>query len=207
MGEAAGAMRPRAEREERPAPEGFRYAPELVPREEEADLVERIRELPLKEFEFHGYLGKRRVVYFGWQYSYGDRTLNAAPEIPGFLAPLRQRAAAFAGLAAEDLVHAMATEYRPGTAIGWHRDKAAFGEVIGVSLHSACLFRLRRKTGVGKWERYSVLAEPRSAYLLRGAARSEWQHSIPAVAGLRYSVTFRSLAGGAAPAGRGRGKA
>ena len=206
MGEAATAIGPRSTRAE--PPRGFLYGRELVSPEQERELVERIRELPLKEFEFHGYLGKRRVVYFGWQYSYGDRTLNPAPEIPAFLIPLRERAAAFAGLTAGDLVHAMATEYRPGTTIGWHRDKAAFGDVIGVSLHSPCVFRLRRKVESGRWERYSIVAEPRSAYLLRGAARAEWQHSIPAVEELRYSVTFRSLAaGGAAVAGRGREKA
>jgi anaerobic selenocysteine-containing dehydrogenase len=35
--------------------------------------------------------------------------------------------------------------------------------------------------------------EPRSAYLLSGPARSEWEHSIPAVDALRYSITFRNL--------------
>jgi alkylated DNA repair dioxygenase AlkB len=42
-------------------------------------------------------------------------------------------------------------------------------------------------------ERYSLTAEPRSAYLLRGPSRTEWEHSIPAVDSLRYSITFRSL--------------
>jgi alkylated DNA repair dioxygenase AlkB len=86
----------------------------------------------------------------------------------------------------------MITEYSPGSAIGWHRDKGVFGDVIGISLVSPCVFRLRRKAA-STWERYSLTAEPRSAYLLRGAARAEWEHSIPAVAALRYSVTFRSL--------------
>jgi hypothetical protein len=35
--------------------------------------------------------------------------------------------------------------------------------------------------------------KPRSAYLLRGPARRDWQHSIPPVDELRYSITFRSL--------------
>jgi len=33
----------------------------------------------------------------------------------------------------------------------------------------------------------------RSTYLLRGAARSQWEHSIPPLDRLRYSVTVRCL--------------
>jgi alkylated DNA repair dioxygenase AlkB len=97
-----------------------------------------------------------------------------------------------AGIAPDDLPHALVTEYGPGATIGWHRDKGVFGDVIGISLLSPCVFRLRRKVGA-KWERYSLTAEPRSAYLLRAASRTEWEHSIPAVDALRYSVTFRTL--------------
>ena len=55
-----------------------------------------------------------------------------------------------------------------------------------------CRFRLRRKQGA-KWERAVITAEPRSAYLLSGPARTEWEHSIPPVDGLRYSITFRNF--------------
>ena len=91
-----------------------------------------------------------------------------------------------------ELQQVLVTEYEPGAAIGWHRDKAVFGEVIGISLLSSCTFRLRRKVGT-TWERVSVTAEPRSAYLLSGPSRTEWEHSIPAVEALRYSVTFRNM--------------
>ncbi|HVG06666.1 MAG TPA: alpha-ketoglutarate-dependent dioxygenase AlkB [Thermoanaerobaculia bacterium] len=173
-------------------PEGFRYQADVLPEDEERELVERIRELPLKEFEFHGYVGKRRVVSYGWHYDFGERRLQDADGIPAFLLPLRERAAAFAGVAPGDLPHALVTEYGPGAAIGWHKDKRVFGDVIGISLLSPCVFRLRRKAGE-KWERYSLTAEPRSAYLLRGPSRTEWEHSIPAVESVRYSLTFRSL--------------
>jgi alkylated DNA repair dioxygenase AlkB len=173
-------------------PEGFRYQADVLPEAEERELVERIRQLPLKEFEFHGYVGKRRVVSYGWHYDFGERRLHQVDEIPEFLAPLRDRAAAFAGLEPADLPHALVTEYGAGAAIGWHKDKGVFGDVIGVSLLSPCVFRLRRKAGA-KWERYSLTAEPRSAYLLRGPSRTEWEHSIPDVDALRYSITFRSL--------------
>jgi alkylated DNA repair dioxygenase AlkB len=173
-------------------PEGFLYQPEVLPADEERALVEHVRTLPLKEFEFHGYVGKRRVLSYGWHYDFGERTLTQTEKIPDFLLPLRDRAAAFAGVAPEDLPHALVTEYGPGATIGWHKDKGVFGDVIGVSLLSPCVFRLRRKAG-DRWERYSVTAEPRSAYLLRGPSRTVWEHSIPAVDDLRYSVTFRTL--------------
>ncbi len=173
-------------------PDGFRYQADILLSDEERDLVAQFGELPLKEFEFQGYTGKRRVLSYGWHYHFADRALRSADEIPTFLLGVRERAAAFAGLAAADLPHALITEYGPGAAIGWRRDKGVFGDVIGISLLSACTFRLRRKAGPS-WERYSLTVEPRSAYLLRGAARTEWEHSIPAVEALRYSITFRSL--------------
>ena len=173
-------------------PEGFRYQADVLPPDEERELVERIQELPLKEFEFHGYLGKRRVLSYGWHYDFSQAKLQPVEEMPAFLHKLRERAANFARLSAEDLPHALITEYSPGSTIGWHRDKGVFDDVVGISLLSSCIFRLRRKTG-SAWERYSMTVEPRSAYLLRGPARVEWEHSIPAVDTLRYSITFRSL--------------
>jgi alkylated DNA repair dioxygenase AlkB len=112
--------------------------------------------------------------------------------MPPFLIPVRERAAAFAGLAPDRLAHALITEYRPGTSIGWHRDRPNYGEVIGVSLSSPCAFRMRRKRGIG-WERAVRRLDRRSVYLMRGPSRWEWEHSIPAVHELRYSITFRSM--------------
>lgn len=173
-------------------PEGFRYQEEVLPLDEESELVRHIRELPLKEFEFHGYVGKRRTLSYGWHYDFGVERLQQTEAIPEFLHKVREHAAAFAGLAAEDLSHALVTEYSPGTTIGWHRDKGVFDDVVGISLASPCIFRLRQKTA-SAWERYSLTVQPRSAYLLRGEARTHWEHSIPAVETLRYSITFRSL--------------
>jgi len=173
-------------------PEGFRYQANILRFEEEQQLVEQIRVLPLKEFEFHGYVGKRRTISFGWHYDFWDSRLKQTEEIPTFLLPLREYAASFGSLKAEDLPHALVTEYGPGAAIGWHRDKGVFDEVVGISLLSPCNFRFRRKIG-STWERYSLIVEPRSAYLLRGESRTVWEHSIPGVDALRYSITFRSL--------------
>jgi alkylated DNA repair dioxygenase AlkB len=177
-------------------PAGFRYAPDVIDADEEARLVAAFAGLPFREFEFHGFLGKRRVVSFGYRTDYNGGGLREAAPIPPFLLAARERAAAFAGLAPGDLVHALITEYRPGAAIGWHRDRPHYGDVIGISLLSPCIFRMRKQRGVPsrpEWDRAAISLEPRSIYLMRGPSRDEWQHSIPAVDALRYSVTFRVL--------------
>lgn len=182
--------------------EGFRYRPALISPAAEAALLARIRELPFREFEFHGYIGKRRVVSFGWQYDYSGRQLRKADDIPEFLLPVRALAASFAEVEPDDLQHVLVTEYQPGTGIGWHRDKAVFGQVVGISLLTPCVLRFRRRMSGSlsrdrrpskQWERVNVSTEPRSAYLLSGAARSVWEHSILRVGGLRYSITFRNV--------------
>jgi len=185
--------RPREARRASP-PEGFLYAAGFLGADAERELLERIRPLPFREFEFHGYLGRRRVVSFGWSYRYDERRLQRAAPIPPFLLPLRERAADFAGLPAGAFTQALVAEYRPGAPIGWHRDKPVFEDVVGVSLLAECVLRFRRRTESG-WERYSRVAELRSAYLLRGTVRNRWEHSIPPVPELRYSITFRSLRG------------
>jgi alkylated DNA repair dioxygenase AlkB len=173
-------------------PDGFRYRPDVLTHDEEGKLLAHFKELPFKEFEFHGFTGKRRTVSFGWKYSFSDAKLYKSDDIPAFLLAAREKAARFADIEPLDLQQVLVTEYGPGAAIGWHRDKNVFGDVIGISLLSPCVFRLRKKVG-SKWERVSIDAEPRSIYLLRGASRTEWEHSIPPVDQLRYSITFRSL--------------
>jgi alkylated DNA repair dioxygenase AlkB len=174
-------------------PDGFLYRAALIPAEEEQRLLAALPHLPLREFEFHGYLGKRRTASFGWRYDFTGRGLERAGDIPAFLLPLRERAAELAGMDALELEHALVTEYPPGAGLGWHKDKAVFGRVIGISLLSPCRMRFRRKAASG-WDRWAITLEPRSAYLLAGAARTQWEHSIPAVQSLRYSITFRSMA-------------
>ena len=178
-------------------PEGFRYQADVISPAEEVTLLDRIRELPFKPFEFHGYLGKRRVVSFGWKYDFEGRKLEKSRDIPEFLLELREVVGRFANIAGEDLQMVLVSEYEAGAGIGWHRDKDVFGQVVGLSLVSPCVFRLRRKVGA-KWERASVVADPRSAYLLSGPSRTEWEHSIPEVDALRYSITFRNLREGRA---------
>ena len=155
-------------------PAGFTYQPELITVAQEQSIVSRIRELPFREFQFHNFLAKRRTVSFGWHYDYSGRQLQKAEAIPEFLLPLRARVARFASLEPEAFQHVLVTEYGPGTGIGWHRDKAVFGEVVGVSLLTPCVLRFRRKENE-KWKRASVPVEPRSAYHLSGPARTVWE--------------------------------
>jgi alkylated DNA repair dioxygenase AlkB len=173
-------------------PEGFKYSEHVLSEAAQESLLNQIRELPFETFKFHGYEGKRRVVSFGWRYDFNHARLDEASDIPPFLLDLRATVSTFANLAPANLQQVLVTEYEAGAGIGWHKDKAVFGEVVGISLLSACVFRLRRKNG-SKWDRVSLIANPGSAYLLSGPARSAWEHSIPAVDTLRYSITFRNL--------------
>ncbi len=175
-------------------PEGLVYQPDFISAVEEAALIAGFAGLPFEAFQFRGYSAKRRVAYFGWRYDPQAGALGRDEDIPDFLLPLRDRCARFAGLAAADFGHVLINEYAPGAPIGWHRDRPQFDKVAGVSLGAAGLFRFRRAQGEG-WARRSLPLAPRSAYLLEGPARWDWEHSLPPAPTLRYSVTFRSLAG------------
>jgi alkylated DNA repair dioxygenase AlkB len=176
----------------RALPGGLVYRPDVLAPDTERAIIARLPDLPFRHFEFHGFQGLRRTVSFGAHYDFAREALAAAPPIPDFLEPCREAAATLAGLPVADLSHLLVTEYPAGAAIGWHRDKGVYETVIGISLLAPCTFRLRRRRG-SKWERASFVAEPRSGYVLAGEARTVWEHSIPAVPSLRYSLTFRSL--------------
>jgi alkylated DNA repair dioxygenase AlkB len=173
-------------------PPGLRYYPEIVTPSIEFDLIERIRRLPLMPFQFGAFEGKRRVASFGFKYDYAERQLREAEEVPEWLVPMIEKVEAHGGPAAK-IKQVLCTEYDAGVGIGWHRDKPHFDEVFGLSLGSDCKFRFRRKIG-GKWERFTLDAEPRSLYVMTGESRHVWEHSIPPVEEPRYSITFRSMA-------------
>jgi alkylated DNA repair dioxygenase AlkB len=176
-------------------PEGLRYEPEIISHKEESRLVEFIETLPLKPFEFAGgFRGNRRVLSFGWRYDFQAQRLSETSSIPFQLLELRNRAAKFSGQPPDSFEQVLVTEYTAGAGIGWHKDKAVFGDVVGVSLLVPCKFRLRRQEG-NRWRRASFEAAPRSAYLLSGPSRTVWEHSIPPMGQLRYSVTFRNFVG------------
>jgi alkylated DNA repair dioxygenase AlkB len=173
-------------------PEGFRYHADVVSLDEEEALARELVQLPFKPFDFHGYKANRQVVSFGYRYNYDRRAVVEAAPFPPFLLSLRRKVAETFGRPADSFRQVLINEYRPGAGIGWHRDKAQFDEVVGVSLLARCSLRFRRKAG-DDWERASLTLEPRSAYLLSGPARAVWEHSVPALDRLRYSITLRTL--------------
>jgi len=180
-------------------PPGMVYRPEFVSAQEERELASWLDRLPFKPFLFQGFEGRRQVVSFGWQYDFSRSHLLKADDTPAELLPLRARAAALAGHRPQDLQQVLINKYEPGAPIGWHRDRPVFAEVVGVSLLAPCVFRLRRRTAEG-FERVSLTLAPRSAYLLAGPSRTDWEHSIPPAEALRYSITFRNFKAGRAPA-------
>ncbi len=172
-------------------PEGLLYHPDFLSEAEEVDLIRIFRELPFQAFDFHGYTARRRVLEFGLEYDFTTRRATPTQSFPEFLSPVRERAARFAGLSTADLVEGMVTEYSPGAPIGWHRDAPQFGTVIGISLASTSRMRFKPYKAEGK--PVALTLEPRSIYVMRGPARWKFQHSIPPVKQLRYSITFRTL--------------
>lgn len=176
-----------------PVPSGFRQQPDFVSVAEEADLIARIDSEGLAPFRFQGWLGKRLTHSFGWAYDFDRARLNPADPFPDWLMPMRDRAAAFAGLPGDAFVQALLIRYDPGAGIGWHKDRPAFEHVVGISLGAPCDLRLRRRHA-GGFDRVSVPLAPRSAYHLAGEARHGWEHSIVPMAETRWSITFRSLA-------------
>jgi alkylated DNA repair dioxygenase AlkB len=174
-------------------PVGFRYEENFITKAEEAALVTSLAALELTPFEFHGHLGNRQVTSFGLRYDYARRTVESAKGFPPFLLDLREKVAVFAGRRVDDFVQGGVNQYPPGAGIGWHRDKPQFGVIVGVSLLAPAIMRLRLATGKSWIRRYQQL-QPRSIYILDGEVRTKWEHSVPPVESLRYSLTFRTLA-------------
>ncbi len=175
------------------APEGLVYRPDVLDEAEEARLLELMDQIDFQEVRMHGVAARRTVAHFGFRYDYESWRLAPAATMPEPLLALRERCGELAEVPPERLAQALVTRYPPGATIGWHRDAPAFGpRVVGVSLLSDCRMLLRREAG-GVRERYQLDLARRSAYVLSGAARSAWQHSIPATPGLRYSATFRTV--------------
>ncbi len=175
-------------------PPGLRYEPDFLDVDEERRLLDAIGALPFHEAEYRGYTAKRRIVSYGAGYDFDANELRPAPPVPAFLHPLRARVERHLGLEENAITHALVTEYRPGTALGWHRDVPDFAMVVGVSLNTACRLRFRAWPPRRGQPVFVLELAPRSMYVLAGEARWKWQHGVPPTPGLRYSVTFRTLA-------------
>jgi alkylated DNA repair dioxygenase AlkB len=171
---------------------GLEYRPEFITPVEEQELIGHLGEEDLSPFKFQGWTGKRLTRTFGWRYDFDDRSFATSEPIPDWLESLRSKAAVFANIATEEFVHVLLVRYDPGSGIGWHRDRPVFETVVGISLGSPATLRFRRRRP-GGFDRANVEVEPRSAYLISGPARHEWEHSIAPGETLRFSITFRTL--------------
>ena len=189
-------------------PHGLLYRPEFLSRAEEGELLAAIAALPFREARFQQYFARRRVVHYHaagdtTNYDGSDGESFSSGPLPPFLTELLERVSSWIDVPASAFVHGLVSEYRPGTPIGWHRDKPLYGTVVGISMHGSGRMRFRPLAQDPDPRDVVVLdLEPRSAYVMRGAIRWDWQHSMLATKALRYSITFRTLAvGGSAQPG------
>jgi hypothetical protein len=179
-------------------PDGFHYRPDFITPAEEATLAAAIEDVTFSTFEMRGVVARRRVAFFGEAYDRGH-----AEPLPAFLCPLRAAVGAWARVEPDAFAMALINEYPPGAPIGWHRDAPQYGVVAGVSLLTPCRMKFRPYVSPGRpavrvrRATHEITLQPRSAYLMTGTARSEYEHHIPAVGALRYSITFRTLRAGA----------
>jgi len=183
-------------------PPGFSYAAPFVDRHEADELTSHISQLEFSTFQMHGAVARRRTAHFGWSYGYESRTGAPGRPIPAFLLELRTRLAEWAALRPGDFEEALLTEYAPGAGIGWHRDAPMFGDVIaGVSLGAAARMRFRpyvrpsarSADSAPRRMSHELTLDSGSAYLITGTARRGYEHSIPPLDALRYSITFRTV--------------
>jgi alkylated DNA repair dioxygenase AlkB len=175
-------------------PRGMIYEPDFLTIGEECGLLDVIRTLPLSEARYRQYTARRRTLNYGSIYDFTHLESKAAPPIPPFLDPLREKLGALAGVSAAAFVHVLVAEYQPGTPLGWHRDVPDFEVIAGVSLAGAARLRFRPYPWAPERRKdvFALELAPRSAYVLRDEARWNWQHSVPPVKAPRYSITFRT---------------
>ena len=179
-------------------PPGFDYREEFISLDEERQLVAAIGAVQFGSFEMRGVVARRRVKFYGRSY---DAVPGPEEPIPEFLFPLRDRLAAWAKIDPPAFAMALINEYQESAPIGWHRDAPQYELIAGVSLLSASRMKLRpyvaprdvSKLAGPRKTTHEIELKPRSAYLITGEARAGYEHSIPPVTSLRYSVTFRTL--------------
>lgn len=181
---------------EKRLPNGFIYRPEFLTEEEEEILLAYIENLPLEHPSLRDHEAKRRIMSFGWGFNFRTGKLIPGPPLPRFLSRTQTKIAKWLDIPPTRVAEALVTEYTPGSAISWHIDNESFEKIVGISLQGWCRLRLRPLRGLrDKKEVVTLEVEPRSAYIMQGKARWEWQHSIAPVEALRYSITFRTLPG------------
>jgi alkylated DNA repair dioxygenase AlkB len=170
----------------------FVYFEEAISVEEEQRLLNFIEMLPFLPYVMRGQASRRDIVRFGHDYGPVGGTHHSVLPMPEQLIFLRERAGKITEMNTSTFVASVVTRYRPGSTIGWHSDMPMFGPIVfGFSLLNSCTFKLRPKSRPRNVFRTTL--NPRSFYVMKGKIRSQWDHNIPPVEELRYSVTFRTL--------------
>ena len=175
-------------------PLGFKYREDFITDSDEDGLLAAIADIAFADFEMRGVVARRRVAFFGASFN-----RMAAGPLPAFLLPLRARIAQWSGVDADAFAMALINEYRPGTPIGWHRDAPQYDIVAGISLLSECRMKFRpyrppaAPAAARRTATHELVLHRRSAYLMTEESRQAYEHHIPPVAELRYSITFRTL--------------
>src|SRR3982751_791452 len=175
-------------------PAGFHYRDTFIDTDEETQLASEIANVRFSVFEMRGVVARRRVAFFGRSYESGA---VPSPAAPPFLFSLRDKLAAWAELDPERFAMALVNEYQPGAPIGWHRDAPQYDIVGGISLLSPCRMKFRpylrpqarSESGERRTATHEIVLDRRSAYLMTGESRNAYEHHIPAVSTLRYSIT------------------
>jgi alkylated DNA repair dioxygenase AlkB len=176
-------------------PDGFSYSDDFISTEEEADLLGSIKGFKLDPFLFQGYEAKRRVASFGFDWNFDKRVLTKGKPIPEAFLPLIEKTAVHLSIPVQSIGELLLTEYPAGAVINWHRDAPPFETIIGISLLSDCVFKLRphEKAEQARKRTITLPVRRRSLYIMSGPSRSDWQHSILPVKSTRYSITIRTL--------------
>jgi alkylated DNA repair dioxygenase AlkB len=176
-------------------PPGFSYNPSFISEAEEASLLEIVSAMELANMKFHQYEAKRKVTSFGKGWSFTEQQLKAGNNIPAEFDFLVKRIADQLKIDKEQIAQFLVTEYPVGSVINWHRDAPPFETVIGVSLLSDVIFKLRPHDKE-KQTRSATISLPvrrRSMYVMTGESKTDWQHCTAPAQAIRYSLTFRTL--------------
>jgi alkylated DNA repair dioxygenase AlkB len=187
-------------------PNGLVYRPDFITPAEEEVIIAYIENLALQNATHTVHTAeedlvisaRRRHMGFGWGWDYRRKKLIPGEPLPRFLHGAQKKIAKWLQIEPGRVAEALINEYTPDTALGWHVDNEGFEKIIGVSLSGWCKMRFRPLKGFKEKKDAgdvvsSVELEPRSAYIMQGPVRWQWQHSVAPVKKLRYSITFRTL--------------
>jgi alkylated DNA repair dioxygenase AlkB len=176
-------------------PPGLSYTDDFISEEEEQQLCAAISKLQLHTFIFRGFEAKRKVESFGYDYNFNDRSISPGKAIPAEFDFLINKTAAYLNIESKDFQELLVIEYPVGSVMNWHRDAPPFELIAGISLLSDCTLKFRpyEKSKQGKGTLISLPVKRRSLYVMKDEIRNDWEHSVPKMKSVRYSITLRTL--------------